>query len=34
MFGKCGGLRNCGVGIYLEIFNFPEDNGNKILIPK
>ena len=34
MLEKCGGLRNWGGGMYLKIFNFPGDNGNKNLIPE
>ena len=30
----CGGLRNWGGGIYLKIFKFPGDNGNKNSIPE
>ena len=33
MLEKCGGLSKWGGVIYLKIFKFPGDNGNKILIP-
>ena len=33
MLDKCGGLRKWGGGIYLKIFNFSGDIGNKLLIP-
>ena len=34
MLEKYGGLRKWGGGIYLKIFNFSRDNGNKNLIPE